>query len=347
MAELKKRKSTVEKAAKEVESESKTTVEKKLPVRFERVVSTGSTLLDLAISGKRVRGGGVPAGILVEIAGPSGSGKTTLLMEIAASTQHRGGSVRVRDPESRLDEEYHEMHGLDLSDKLYDYGRPNTVKEMFTDLWDWNPETENVINLFLADSVAALSTDMEMEEEDKRGQRQAKEFSQFLRKSARKIGESDKLVVFSNQLRVGEFGEVTSGGKAIEYYASLRIRVKKSKDIERTKKMKNGKEFTQVGGIISNCYIQKSTVDVPYRTAPIHIVFNRGIDDVRGNLQWFKDAMRDTTYDAIDKSYQSLDKAVEYIEQNNLEKKLRRRVIDLWEEIEELFKEERKPKVRF
>jgi RecA/RadA recombinase len=347
MAELKKRKKELKEEAEEIASESKEAPEKKIPIRFEKVVSTGSTLLDLAISGKRKRGGGLPAGILVEIAGPSGAGKTTVLMEIAASTQYHGGSVRTRDPEARLDEEYHEMHGLDITSKLYDYARPNTVKELFTDLWDWEPNNPDAINLFLADSVAALSTDMEMEDEDKRGQRQAKEFSQSLRKSARKIGESDKLVVFANQLRVGEFGEVTACGKAIEYYASLRIRVRKGKDLEVTKKNKAGKDFTHVVGIISNCYIQKSTVDVPYRTAPIHIVFNRGIDDVSANLQWYKDAMRDTTYDAIDKSYKGLAPAVRYIEENNLEKKLRRRVIDLWEEIEDLFKEERKPKCRW
>lgn len=331
--------------AKEEASEIKKTT----PVRFEKRISTGSTLLDLAISGGRVRGGGLPPGVLVEIYGPSGSGKTSVLAEICASSQRRGGRVRFRDPESRLDQEYATIYGVNIAEDFFDYGRPDTVKQLFTDLWEWKPECEDgAVNVFAADSIAALSTDMEMEDEDKRGQRQAKEFSQSLRKAARLIGEGDMLVVFTNQVRQGDMTEVTPGGKALEFYASLRIRVGQKETIKREVKTPAGKKYEKSIGILSNCYVKKSTIDDPYRTAPIYILFNYGIDDVRANLQWLKDMNKATVYECPDgKTYQSLDKAIAYIEANKYQKKLRKRVINLWEEVESLFVQKRSPKVRF
>jgi recombination protein RecA len=344
-----KRKKDIKEIANDVKQEASEQLQKKAQIRFDKVISTGSTGLDLAISGKRVRGGGIPGGILVEIYGPSGSGKTTLLMEIITSAQRRGGEGRVRDPESRIDQEYAEIHDVNLSEEFFDYKRPNTVEELFTDLWDWKVKNNNVINVFGADSIAALSTELEMEntEGDKRGQRQAKVFSQSLRKSARLIGESDKLVVFTNQLRQGDTGEITSGGKALEYYASLRIRVGQKAMVEKEIKLKSGKTVKKAIGIESSCYIKKSTVDEPYRSFPIYILFNYGIDDVRANLQWYKDMTKDTTYFCIDKTYQSMEKAIQYIEENKYQKKLRSTIINLWEEIDAQFTQIRKPKVRF
>lgn len=282
-----------------------------------------------------------------EIYGPSGSGKTSLLMEICASSQRKGGLAMVRDPESRLDKEYAEIYGVSIAEDFFDYSRPNTVLEMFQDLWGWEPPEEH-INVFGADSIAALSTELEMEDWDKRGQKQAKDFSQGLRKSARIIGTPNKIIVFTNQLRQGELTEVTPGGKALEYYASVRIRVAQKGMIEKTVKLKSGKEIKKVIGIESECYIKKSTVDDPYRRCPLFIIFNYGVDDVRGNLQWYKDMMKDSVYDCADgKTYNSMDKAIQYIEENKLQKKLRSLVINLWEEIEAKFEQPRVPKVRF
>jgi hypothetical protein len=104
----------------------------------------------------------------------------------------------------------------------------------------------------------------------------------------------------------------------------------------------------KVIGIESSCYVKKSTVDDPYRTVPIHIIFNRGIDDVRANLQYLKDMLKGKVYECPDsKTYQSLDKAVSYCEENKLHRKLRKQVITLWEEAEALFEQKRLPKVRF
>src|SRR3990170_4485397 len=83
------------------------------------VISTGSTLLDLAISGGRRREGGIPGGVILEIAGPAGSGKTAILASIAAHTQSLGGQVMFLDPEARFDQEYAEIYGIQLQSNDY------------------------------------------------------------------------------------------------------------------------------------------------------------------------------------------------------------------------------------
>jgi len=314
-------------------------------VRFNRVVSTGSTLLDLNISGGRISGGGLPGGILVEVYGMEGSGKTAVLAEICASAQARGGEANVQDPESRLDKEYSRIYGLNIK-KNFIYKRPDTVKQMFGSLREWDVD-KNYINVFGADSVSALSTEMEMEDEDKRGQKQAKEFSQNLRKHARKIGKRGILVIFTNQLREGERGETTSGGKALRYYASVRIRMHVDEILTRKVKLPSGVEIKKAYGIRSTCYIKKSTVDNPYRLCDVYILFGYGLDDVRANLQYLKDMNRTNMYECFGKSFKGAGQAIQYIEEHKLQKKLREKVIELWESIEESFKTKRDPKERW
>ena len=95
----------------------------------DQVVSTGSTLLDLAISGGRFKEGGVPLGILVEIFGPSGTGKTVLLSQIAGNVQKMGGHIMFHDPEARLNKQFAQMFGL-IPDEI-EYTIPNTIPEVF------------------------------------------------------------------------------------------------------------------------------------------------------------------------------------------------------------------------
>lgn len=309
------------------------------------LVSTGSTLLDLAISGGRVRGGGIPGGIMAEIFGPNSAGKTAILSELAASVQFAGGEVMLADPEARMDMEYARIYGVEIDND--NYFRPDTVPEVFDKLKEWDPDTEGKINLFGADSIAALSTQMEMEEGDKRGQRKAKELHEGCRVTARKIAKNNKLVFFTNQERDGDYGPSTSGGKAIGFYSSLRIRIKQKSKITKKKKISGMKDQEKVIGMHSECTIIKSTVDDPFRSAPVYIVFGVGIDDIRANLQYVKDMRKLSKYWCVDTDYVSMDKAIEYIEKNNLEVELREEVIDIWEEIEEAFKTERKSKKRF
>ena len=144
-------------------------IEKPFEGNFNQVISTGSTLLDLAISGGVHHGGGIPGGILVEAFGPNGSGKTVLLCEIAGGVQRAGGEIKFYDPEARLNSQFAKQ--FDLSVSTSNYSRPSQVPQIFSDIPDWKPENPKLINGIFADSLAALSTDMEMtgKEGDKMG----------------------------------------------------------------------------------------------------------------------------------------------------------------------------------
>jgi len=319
---------------------------------LESMISTGSTLLDLAISGSRVRGGGLPSGILVEVYGPSGAGKTVLLSEIAGTIKRKKGDVMFHDPEGRLNNQFAKIFDLDI--ETIDYAKTNTIPEVFSKIRSWDPK--GPINGIMADSLAALSTNMEMsnEEGDKMGMRRAKEFSEELRKTARIIAQSNMLMVCSNQLRVNvgvTYGPkyTTPGGEALGYYASLRLQIKpilQDSKIKRTEKV-NGKDVTRIIGITSEITVTKSSVDKPYRIAPLTILFDYGIDDIRENLKFVKKYTGATTY-ALDgsKLFTSLEKSIEHIEEEGQEEELREEVIDLWEEIEQKFESDRKKKKR-
>lgn len=344
MLKRRERATSIEELAQEVVVESNRPIpEKKPSYDYSKIVSTGSTLLDLTISGNRANGG-IPGGLIVEIFGEPGSGKTAILSEIGASAQKKQGQVMFLDPEARLDQEYARIYGILLESK--DYYRPDTVTEMFELIYNWKPEREDVVNVVATDSLAALSTNLEMESADKMGMRRAKEFSEGLRKTARLISNSKWLIVCSNQVREGQYGETTPGGMAIPFYSSLRIRVNKTRSIELEKDI-NGKKVKKVIGIESSCFVKKSTVDDPYRECKIYIVFNYGIDNIRGNLQYLKDMTRNTVYDCLDgKTYVSMERAIEYIENNTLQKKLEQQTIDMWREVENKFKTIRKTKER-
>jgi len=349
---LHRRERTTSDLVKEVRSVTKSEPKSlDLEPRFEQMVSAGSTWLDLAISGGRVPGGGIPGGIFVEIFGPASSGKTAILAEICASIQAAGGQVKFLDPEGRLDKEYSRIYGLTLPKD--DYVMPDTVTEVFEEhIWPWKPKQDKVMNCVAVDSLAALSTQMEMDDADKMGMRRAKEFSQSLRKSCRLINQRNWLVPCTNQIRQSQYGVNTPGGEAIKFYSSLRIQVKQVEEIKKSVAIAAKGEGVKavvaekVIGVKSTCKIVKSSVDDPYREANIYILFGYGLDDVRGNLQFLKDKTGVSKYDAITKSFQSMDYAIKHIEKNDLEGQLKEKVITLWGEIEKKFESNRKPKVR-
>ena len=313
-------------------------------INVDLLVSSGSTLLDLAISGKRRRGGGIPGGMLMEMFGGEGSGKTALLAEICASAQSKNGDVRFLDPEARLDKEYARIYEMNL--KEHDYFRPETVSEVFRRIDDFKPKNPNTINVIGTDSLAALSTELEMEKGDKMGMRRAKEFSEGFRKMARKIASENLLLACTNQTRQGEFGDVTPGGRAVAFYSSLRLQTKQ-KSLIHVEKDFHGKKVKKAIGIESHVFVKKSTIDDPYREATIYIVFGYGIDDIRGNLQYMKDMQNETKYMCPGgKGYVSMAKAIEYVEKEGLESDLREQTIDLWEEVEHKFDQNRKRKQR-
>jgi protein RecA len=319
---------------------------------FGTVISTGSTLLDLAISSGRIRGGGVPSGIFVELFGPPGSGKTVLLCEMAGNVQRLGGSIMFKDPEARLNPQFSKLFGLEIKEGLY--SMPDTVTEVFQSVNSWKPANPDAINGIFADSLAALSTNMEMEKEegDKMGGRRAKEFSEGLRKTCRIIKRNNYLMVCSNQVRenmdAGPYGQkyISSGGMAIKHYASLSLRFSKpDKMVE--KKIISGKEVKRVIGVETTIEVFKSSVWKPLRTAPVTILFDYGIDDIRQNLQFVKEYTSSSVYALQGENIsKSLDTAIKYIEDNKLEDPLRNQVIDLWEHVESQFDSNRKTKIR-
>lgn len=333
-----------------VKNSAKLKRRKKFDGDMSRTISTGSTLLDLAISGGRKRRGGIPSGILVEIFGPAGSGKTVLLCEIAGGVARQGGSVMFNDPEARLNKQFASLFDLDVS--KITYSQPNTIPEVFAPIRKWKPEGDYINGVF-TDSLAALSTNLEMDKEegDKMGMRRAKEFSEELRKTCRILAEKNLLLVCSNQLRQDtdpmSFTKYASpGGMAIGFYASLRLRLNIISKITIKKKIAD-KEVKRVVGIRCNVEVFKSSIWSPYRSAPVSIYFSYGIDDIRENLQFIKTYTKATSYTHDGTVLgKSMDKAISCVEEADLEKEIKKEVIDLWEEIEGKFKIERKPKRR-
>jgi recombination protein RecA len=314
-------------------------------ISVDSVVSTGSTLLDLAISGKRRRGGGMPGGIVVEMFGPAGSGKTALLAETCASAQLLGGEIKVLDPEARLDKEYARIYDMDITEG--NYSRPDTVEDVFKEVLEWNPSDKSKINVIGTDSLAALSTELEMDKGDKMGMKRAKEFSAGFRKTARMISNNNWLMLCTNQIRQGDYGETTPGGLALAFYSSLRIRIKQNTPIMKEETISSGIKVKKIIGIESTCTIKKSTVDDPYREASIYILFGYGVDDIRGNLQYMKDMKNLNVYECPDgKTYKSLNMAIQYVEKSNLQNDLKEQTIDMWEEIESKFNLKRPKKQR-
>ena len=319
---------------------------------FESFISTGSTLLDLAISGGRIKGGGIPGGILVEIFGPSGSGKTVLLCEIAGAVQRSGGGIMFHDPEARLNKQFAQM--FDLRTEEMEYSTPDTIPEVFSTVREWEIKTTKKINGIFTDSLAALSTELEMENKDgdKMGMRRAKEFSEGLRKTCRILTEKNLLMVCSNQVRVnmdaGPYGQkyISPGGESIGFYSSLRLRSAKPEKIQQEITVA-GKKVKKPIGIHVTYEVYKSSIWKPYRSAPITILFDYGIDDVRENLQYIKDYTKSSTYSlGGEKLAVSMEDSIRLIEEGKAEKELKNEVIELWESIEDRFKSDRKKKIR-
>jgi RecA/RadA recombinase len=235
------------------------------------------------------------------------------------------------------------------------YAMPDTVTEVFSSVRKWEPREsrkKKKVHGVFADSLAALSPELEMgnEEGDKMGMRRAKEFSEQLRKTARILAQKNYLMVCSNQVRVntdaGPYGQkyTTPGGEAIGFYSSLRLRTLKPEKLKAKVKVA-GKEVVRVIGVEVQVEVFKSSIWKPYRIAPVTIIFDYGIDDVRANLQFLKDYSKVTQYCVEGQVLSnSLEEAIALVEQDGLEWKLREEVIDLWESIEARFESSRKAK---
>ena len=259
------------------------------PTNVKDWLSTGNAMLDVAISNRPY--GGLPVGRITEITGLEQSGKSLLSAHLLAEAQRKGGVAVLIDTETAVSREFLEAIGVDISKLLY--VSVDTVEGIFeaceTIIEQVRKGDKDRLVTIVVDSVAAASSKKEMEADyDKDGYATDKAIiiSKAMRKITNMIGRQSIALVFTNQLRQkmnAMFGDpwTTSGGKALAFHASVRVRLKNMGQL---------KAGDRIVGIKVRCQVIKNRMGPPLRHADFDIFFDRGIDNYGGWISVMKDA---------------------------------------------------------
>ena len=263
------------------------------PTNVDGWVSTGCAMLDVAISNRPY--GGLPVGRIVEVTGLEQSGKSLVSAHLLAETQKQGGVAVLIDTETAVSREFLEAIGVDVSKLLY--VSADSVEQIFdmteTIIEKVRETSKDRLVTIVTDSVAAASTTAEMASDygkDGYATDKAIIISKAMRKITNMIGRQKILLVYTNQLRqkmnAMPFGDpwTTSGGKALAFHASVRLRLKGTGQI----KMKVGGN-DKIVGMKVRCQVVKNRMGPPLRSTDFEIYFDRGIDNYGSWLKVMKD----------------------------------------------------------
>ena len=263
------------------------------PTNVDGWVSTGCAMLDVAISNRPY--GGLPVGRIVELTGLEQSGKSLVSAHLLAETQKQGGVAVLIDTETAVSREFLEAIGVDVSKLLY--VSADSVEQIFdmteTIIEKVRETSKDKLVTIVTDSVAAASTQAELASDygkDGYATDKAIIISKAMRKITNMIGRQKILLVYTNQLRqkmnAMPFGDpwTTSGGKALAFHASVRLRLKGAGQI----KMKVGGN-DKIVGMKVRCQVVKNRMGPPLRSTDFEIYFDRGIDNYGSWLKVMKD----------------------------------------------------------